>query len=64
MQALRESDVIYLKVLENGPFDPVSFLYGSVYGALEDRGLVIRHQGGYLLTAVAKQLLAAHRATR
>jgi ribosomal protein S19E (S16A) len=55
-------DATYLEVVEKAPFDPIGWLYGSIYAELGQRGLVKRAGlGGYLISEEGQRQLDAFR---
>lgn len=57
MSTTSESDLQYLKVLENKPFQPIGWLYESVYDGLAARGLVVKKFDGYPLSETGREAL-------
>lgn len=55
-----DSDLNYLKVLEKGPFEPIGWLYESIYEGLRSRQLVFRDVQGYHLSEDGRKVLKAH----
>lgn len=51
------SDIDYLKVLEKGPFDPIGWLYTSVYETLASHGWCFRGVGGFQLSEAGRKVL-------
>lgn len=54
------ADINYLKVLENGPFSPLGWLYESIYSDLEARQLVLRTIEGFQLSDTGRKVLQDH----
>jgi hypothetical protein len=59
---LSGSDVGYLEVVEKTSFEPVGWLYRSIYDDLAERGLVSRtRHGGFILSDDGARALVEHR---
>ncbi|HEY8097836.1 MAG TPA: hypothetical protein VIE65_17395 [Methylobacter sp.] len=52
-----ESDRIYLKCLEFGPFQPIGYLYNSVFANLAGVGFCDYSNDGYILTDIGRSIL-------
>lgn len=62
---ISSSDFTYLEVVEHQSFDPMGFLYRSIYADLRARGLVkMQSYGAFIISEAGKQALAEYRATQ
>lgn len=56
-ESISELERAYLEMLRNGPFDPIGWLYRSVFADLARRGLCRERFDGFHLTVHGLELI-------
>lgn len=61
---INESDITHLEVLLKKEFQPVGWLYTSIYESLKEKGLCVNSGCGYGLTQLGTEVLRKHKLSK
>jgi hypothetical protein len=65
IELISDSDQQYLEIVETQSFDPVGWLYQTIFDDLLERGFVVELQWGhFLINEAGKEALARKRASK